>query len=248
MTGRLLIGVDDTDDADSRGTGFRARQLGELLERQGLAAVGGISRHQLLVSPEIPYTSHNSSACLVAEAPGDAGEALVDACRRFLLAESAPGADAGLCVAAWDGVDAAIVDYGVRAKQTMLAAAEASTLSQERGIRLEGLTGTGGGVIGALAAVGLRRAGNDGRCLWLPGLRELAGVHRAADLLASTGIEAVEDQGGTSVPPTAHIDVGSWARPVLRAGRAVLLVEEVSTDEHCEWRVLDREHLKRLSE
>ena len=30
----------------------------------GLASIGGVSRHQLLVHPDIPYTSHNSSLCL----------------------------------------------------------------------------------------------------------------------------------------------------------------------------------------
>lgn len=62
---RWLIGLDDTDNLESRGTGFRARQMAEHLESSkcGLIATG-ITRHQLLVDPRIPYTSHNSSACI----------------------------------------------------------------------------------------------------------------------------------------------------------------------------------------
>jgi len=39
--------------------GRRARQLGERLAADGLAEVDGITRHQLLIDPRIPYTSHN---------------------------------------------------------------------------------------------------------------------------------------------------------------------------------------------
>ena len=60
----LLIGIDDTDNLETRGTGFRARQLASGLQASALATTHGITRHQLLVDPRIPYTSHNSSACL----------------------------------------------------------------------------------------------------------------------------------------------------------------------------------------
>ena len=65
---KWLIGIDDTDNLESRGTGHLARQLARLLESaiSGLR-IGSITRHQLLVDPRIPYTSHNSSACVQAE-------------------------------------------------------------------------------------------------------------------------------------------------------------------------------------
>jgi tRNA(Ile2) C34 agmatinyltransferase TiaS len=60
---QLLIGIDDTDNKESRGTGFNARQLGHLLTKEG-CEVMNITRHQLFVHNDIPYTSQNSSACL----------------------------------------------------------------------------------------------------------------------------------------------------------------------------------------
>ena len=70
-----------------------------------------------------------------------------------------------------------------------------------------GLTGTGGGIIGSLAAVGLRAAGEDGRFLWLPGLRELEGVHAAQALAELAGIEAIETVSGAPVDGAARISV-----------------------------------------
>ena len=45
----LLIGIDDTDNLESRGTGYRARMLARHLGEAQLGTVTGITRHQLLV-------------------------------------------------------------------------------------------------------------------------------------------------------------------------------------------------------
>lgn len=243
----VYIGLDDTDDIDSRGTGFLARQLGASLRQAGLAEVRGITRHQLLVSPRIPYTSHNSAACLagqVLEADRDRAAAH---CRDFLLAHSAPGADAGLCLATRREVEDAVVTFGERAKREVLSAEEALDLGARCGLLLQGLTGTGLGVIGALAGVGLCGGGNDGRFLWLEGLRELSGVHRAGDLLDQMPIAVIRTLQGGEVPPADLVEVGPWPRPLLSGGKAVLLVEETHGDESCQWRVLAKESVKHLS-
>jgi len=241
----LLIGIDDTDNLDSRGTGHRARQLGDVLTGAGIPALG-VTRHQLLVDPRIPYTSHNSSACLeVTCSPAREGD-LVGLCREFLLRESAPGSDAGLCVARREQANQDVVTFGHRAKVDVLVAGDAEELARARAIHLEGLTGTRIGVIGALAGVGLRAGGNDGRYLWLPGLRELRGVVRAAALGAQLGLDGIETEGGQAVGPDERIHVGDWPRPLPRAGRIVLLVERADGKEF-DWLVTSRSRIKELS-
>lgn len=242
----VLIGIDDTDNLESRGTGHRARQLGLGLAEARLATGTGITRHQLLVDPRIPYTSHNSSACIAVEADPERLAAIADWCRAFLLAESASGSDAGLCIAAEESVGQAVRDFGARAKVAVLQQSDAIELAGAYGYVLNGLTGTGGGVIGALAAVGLRAAGDDGRFLWLPGLRELEGVHTAATLKDLAGIAGVETVSGDPVSGSARVDVGGWPRPVLKGGRAVLLVEEANHVE-CDWRAAPKDLVKQRS-
>jgi len=244
-----LIGIDDTDNLESRGTGFRARELGEFMAANELATVTGITRHQLLVDPRIPYTSHNSSACLTATADPARLDDLIAACRAYLERESAPGADAGLCVAPAGAPAGALREFGARAKREVLTRTEALALAEEAGVWLEGVTGTHDGLIGACAAAGLRAGGNDGRFLWLPGLRELSGVYAAADLHAAAHIDAVHAVAGTAVAPAERVDVGEWVRPVLRDGRAVLLVEPATEPEPvAEWRVAAKELIKALSD
>jgi hypothetical protein len=244
---RYLIGIDDTDNLESRGTGFRARCLGAGLADAGLAQVDGVSRHQLLVHPDIPYTSHNSSLCLDAHVPHGRLDEVIAFSREFLLRESAEGSDAGLCIAAFDTIDGAVRAFGVRAKQVILVRREAEDLANESGILLEGLTGDHGGVIGALAAVGLRRSGTDGRFVWLDGVRELSGVISAAELLENTGIDAIEDRQGQAVLPDELVCVDPWPRAVLVEGRAVLLVQRSEKiDGRFDWQLLPREDIRRF--
>ena len=228
---RVFIGIDDTDNLQSRGTGYRVRVLGALLEKKDLCTVESVTRHQLLVSPEIPYTSHNSSACLTVRVAQANLSEIIDCCRRFLLHESAPGSDAGLCVIHESQITDAIKTWGRRAKQAVLNQDSCRRQSANPCVFLQGLTGDHGGIIGALAAVGLRAGGNDGRFIGLRGVREIeAGDYSVAELSKRTAIDRVQSLNGDVLEPETMVSIGEWLRPVLLDGLAVLLVEN-SKDE-----------------
>jgi len=239
----LLIGIDDTDNLESPGTGFRARELARLLFDRGLGLPKGITRHQLLVHPLVRYTSHNSSACLcIAGAKDD--DAIWQVCRTYLLEASAPGSDAGLCMSRRIDVPADASVWGERAKVDVLDQDGARAIARTHHIRLEGLTGDEGGVIGSLAAVGLHAAGNDGRFLWQKGLRERAGqtLHAAA-LHAELGTHAATLSGGE--PEDADlIELGEWPRAIFRQHQPVLLLEENHEARTKPWRVVAKDTLK----
>jgi hypothetical protein len=226
---------------ETRGTGHRVRQLAEWLAENHLAEPKGITRHQLLVDPRIPFTSHNSSACLVVET-GNEENAWMGA-REFLLLTSASGSDAGLCMAAEKYITGDMMLWGNRAKVEVLTMLEAQQIATRSKIRCEGLTGTGSGIIGALAGVGLHRAGNDGRFLWLPGLRELKGKYAVEEVIAEGHVERVCTLTDDELSPEDVIDVGEWVRPILRNGKSTLYVEE----HNHEWHILSKDRIKELS-
>ncbi len=236
-----FIGIDDTDNLESRGTGHRVRQLAEWLDTNQLCVPKGITRHQLLVHPDIPYTSHNSSACLSVETANI--DDLWEASHIFLSREAAVGSDVGLCLAERDSIIEEVRSFGRRAKTEVLTLLEAQRTASMSGIRWEGLTGTGGGVIGALAGIGLHCAGNDGRFLWLPGLRELKGKYRVADMITKGHIERICTLAYDELSFEEIVDVGEWVRPVLLNGKSTLFVE----GHNHEWHILSKEHIKSLS-
>lgn len=243
---RVLCSIDDTDNHESRGTGFRARQLARMLTDEGLASMRGISRHQLYVHPDIPYTSHNSALCLDMEWTGGAIGELADITRAYLAEASAPGSDAGFCICPFDEVPAEIVSFGRRAKDTVLRQREARELAGRHGIILEGVTGDEGGVIGAIASVGLRKGAHDGRFVWVEGVRDLSGITTTDYLLGQTGIDSLQTLEGEEISVPGRISVDPWPRPVLFNDRAVLLIERVETQHaQCDWQLVPREITKR---
>lgn len=236
-----LLGIDDTDNLESRGTGHRVRQLADWLAKNDLAEPLGITRHQLLVDPGIPYTSHNSSACLAVRA--ESVDDVWEAARGFLLRESAIGSDAGLCLAEWNSISDEVLDFGRRAKLEVLTMSAAEQTASRSAIRCEGLTGTHGGIIGALSAIGLHRAGNDGRYLWLPGLRELEGKYQASEICMKGHVDRICTIEHVDLSAETIVDVGEWIRPILRDGKATLYVEE----KNHEWYIISKDRIKSLS-
>ena len=215
----FLIGLDDTDTLETRGTGHLARAIAGTLAAD--YSVLGVVRHQLLVDPRVPCTKNNSSATLLVEVNGNTDPArLMERVRSLMLADFVPGSDPGLCVA--QEVAPAVSDFGHRAQRELVSQAEARALAQEHGLRLEGLGGTQDGVIGALAAVGLSATGEDGRYVLAGRMRELAGLQPVAALLAA-GIAAVQTRDNRAV--IDGLVQTDKLRPARRGGRPVAVVE-----------------------
>lgn len=237
-----LIGIDDTDNATSRGTGFHARVLAHELEAGGMVSVNGITRHQLFVDPAIRYTSRNSAACI--HIMTDQIESIQYQCAEFLLASSAPGSDAGLCIAAYPDIPAAVVDWGRRAKTEVLGMGEATTLAKENNIYLEGFTGTHEGIIGALAAAGLYANGNDGRYIWRRGIRELreaeSGIYSISALVRMLSLDGIITAEGMKPGAADRIFIDEWVRPVRKNNQAILLTEKNQEDNGYEWKLTSK--------
>lgn len=228
----VLIGLDDTDNLESRGTGRLARELAASLEKD--FQVLGVTRHQLLVDPRVPYTSHNSSAAVALQTAEQIDlHGLFEHVKAFMEADFQPGSDPGLCLAVQDSgepgpngrlscIPDEVIAFGRRAQNELVTQAEARALAAKYGLLLEGLGGSQDGVIGALAAVGLAAGGQDGRYLLLGRIRELSGLQPVSAVLA-TGITAVRTADGKLVEQ--GLVLADKLRPARRNGLPVQYVE-----------------------
>ncbi len=227
----IYIGIDDTDTPDSPGTNQLARRLAAVLP-PGFAFRMAL-RHQLLFDPRIPYTSKNGSASLfaVAERGRHAAE-LIPVLQREMRAWFVPGSDPGLCVA--EHMHREVIGFGELCKTMPVDQEEARTLAAAHGIHLEGFGGTEGGVIGALAAVGLAAGGNDGRVVHLAGWTwpdPFSGWQSLGSIM-ERGVDEVRETDTKAPVGSGLVDVGKHLRPSYRAGRVVLFVERVEAGEH----------------
>jgi hypothetical protein len=165
-------------------------------------------------------TAKNSSAAILFEGDPFTVEEIAMYARKMLLDDFQPGSDPGLCVAA--SVPAEVVSYGQRAQREFIYQQEARDLAAAHGIYLEGLGGTEGGVIGALAAVGLAAGGNDGRYVQIGSIRDLGGIQPLTVVLAA-GIDVVQTMDAQ--PVMDGLVLVDKLRPARRNGLSVLFVE-----------------------
>jgi hypothetical protein len=220
----ILVGIDDTDTLESPGTNQLARALAIRLAPSYHCL--RIVRHQLLVDSRVPYTSHNGSASLWLEPRTEVDLAwLVGELRIGMNAAFVPGSDPGLCVAG--NVPAEVVAWGVRCQRELVGQEEARRLAARLGLHLEGLGGAEGGVIGALAAVGLAATRDDGRVIQMEGWPDdLSGV-QPVQAVCDRGVEVREVVTGKLVEQGV-VDLVKKLRPNCRGGRVILFVEQTS--------------------
>ncbi len=218
----LFIGLDDTDTLGTRGTGHLAREIAAQLAMD--SAVEGVTRHQLLVDPRVPYTAKNSSAAVILRKNGAYDlEGLMARVRVMVRAGHSLGSDPGLCIA--HHVPPAVSSFGRRVQQQVVAQEDARSLAAAHGLPLMGLGGSEQGVIGALAAVGLAAAGDDGRYVLVGRSRDLVGLRPISDLL-DAGVATVCTLDGREV--TEGLVLTDKLRPARRRGRPVAVVQWAS--------------------
>lgn len=242
---KILISIDDTDDIGTPGTGEILEDLCAELQKEFGAVFSRVTRHQLLVHDDIPYTSHNSSMCVCGEIGNDNFGAVVDYSSEFLVRACAIGSDPGLCIVNMDSLSTKsfneLVEWGVSAKKKVLDKSAAYDCARKAGISLTEHGGTGHGVIGALAGAGLRLSGNDGRHKGKFEILSENGCLTAADLLASPNVDTVTTEDGHKPSPKDKITINDKLKTVLIGHKAVLLVK---SDGNGGWVNLSRKELK----
>ncbi|MBL7188822.1 MAG: hypothetical protein ISS70_21045 [Phycisphaerae bacterium] len=217
----FLIGIDDTDNEASPGTGRLARNLSAECARRGLRPLG-VTRHQFLLDRAIAYTSHNSGACIAVESEG--GLKNRDFIYDFVARSSADGSDPGVCIANASAVPDFVVEFADRATRQIVTMVEAFDRARQASITLCGLGGTCLGVIGAIGSVGLRASGGNGRFIDLQGLRELSGCVNAA-AFDRIGIRLEHCHCKRAPDVNDRYETFDWVRPRLTGGEAVLPVQ-----------------------
>jgi hypothetical protein len=237
---KIYLGFDDTDTDDSPyGTGKLVRWFQNAMP-EGCQCLG-VVRQQLFVCDDIPFTSHNSAACLIAEIPEP--DYLKDAIERaaaHLKQYAMDGSDPGLCVATeFDSAMESLVEFGHVCTRAVTTQKQA--MASAKTAHLSGHGGTNDGIIGAAAAVGLTVSGWAGRFIEFGNLRKLPAEVSVSDLNAM-GIEAVSMERDAMVPaPNDKIITNGWLRPRLLGHMPVLLV---SARENGQWQNIYRKRVK----
>lgn len=220
----IYVGIDDTGNYESVGTGKFARIIaGELSKKY---SVYGVTRHQLYVHPDINFSLHNFGAVIHVDAEEAHACDIFELVKEVMQDNFNDGSNPGLAVAHEKRISPAIVAYGKDAKEEVLTSKRASNLAVNSNIRLESIGGNGSGVIGAVAGLGLAYAGNDGRFLQIGRIRKLKGPQPVEKLIGA-GIDGIFTPDGR--PITKGIIFNEGDKPVKPCpinGDVILFVNE----------------------
>jgi hypothetical protein len=236
----IYLGLDDTDVLDSPGTNQLARHITRQIADSYRTQL--IVRHQLLEDPRVPCTSKNGCASLLLQPLREGSlDTLVEQLREVILSWCPTGSDPGLCVAA--EVPEGIMRWGERCQRELVTQSEARELAAHSEVYLTGLGGTEGGVIGALAAVGLLAARRPGRVIYLGTAEhdffDVCGWQAVPDLRAE-GIDEIQRVDSNSPVTAGSVDVGKRLRPNYHDGRVVLYVTPLESGEGPRWQAVRR--------
>jgi len=250
---RILVSIDDTDTmkmegVEVRGTGELAGLILQSIEDRGWGSCAPITRHQLLIHPDIRYTSHNSSMCFEADIDSAFLNPVIDFASDFLARESTPDSDPGLCVAVTDRISrpGRLISFGYMAKNYILTKQEAYDLAKILGIHLSEHGGTGQGVIGALAGAGLRLSGNDGRFKGKLKIRAENDIIEVGDICSQGKIDMVKClEEGIILQNNDTILLGDQIKTIWLYGKAVLPVFAISEDAgRARWQTYSKRQMK----
>jgi len=239
----IFVAMDDTDNINTRGTGRLSRNIAGELGKE--YPVKGVIRHQLLVHPDVPYTSHNSCAVIHIDIDiedyGENSEELLkeifEKAKKEMLNDFIEGSDPGLAVASDIQINSALVAFGHDTQQKIVTQGQARALARNSGILLEGLGGTEDGVIGTMAGIALSSTYNDGRCILLEKVRELTG-NQTVEALLEAGIDEIMSAEGEIPEKDIIIKTKekAWPKPSPINKKVVLFAENIRG----EWKSIKR--------
>jgi tRNA(Ile2) C34 agmatinyltransferase TiaS len=222
---RAYVCFDDTDTLGSdRGTGKLVRWFADKLPDG--CELWGVVRQQLLVHPDVPYTSHNSSACAVIDVPDiSILSELAEISAAHIVEHFIDGSDPGLCIVSETDDLSALMAFGRQAAIEVVTQADAYAAARSAAAHLSGHGGTEDGVIGAAAGVGLTANGWAGRLIeYRVPLRSFEDVLPVGEVEAA-GIAVLPVDRNVMMPkPSDTLNTQGWLRPRLWGGRAVLPV------------------------
>lgn len=247
---KTFVCIDDTDNLESRGTGALASLMIEDIEKFGWGKCSYVTRHQLYFHPDVPFTSHNSTMCFVIEHENNIYDDLKNYAVNFLEKECADGSDPGLCIANYEIIKDSeeLINYGKSAKKEILTKDMAYKTASRAGVHLSEHGGTGGGVIGALAGIGLRLTGNDGRIKGKIHFPIPGDVLSVKEILENSDIDKVQGLEGQLISDNEKIKLGEKVKAVFLDFHKVLLVYEKQDEETgmYGWNTCYKEQLKKF--
>ncbi len=229
----VYFALDDSRRTDGGGAGETLSEIIHAIEDQGWGHCKLPSRHRLYPHPETGCKKHNTARSFSADIEAQYLDGFMEYAVRLILSYETPGSNAGIAVAIPEQMEdfTELTDYAYRAKEGLVTREEVLILAGRPGLYVQALSGNGIGIIGALAAVGLRITGNDGqfRGKLILGTGE-GYIATAADIIRNTYVEKIKNMEMEDVGDNESVRMGEKVKVVLLDNKYTLMVFPTDKD------------------
>jgi len=238
---KTYISIDDTDEIGfPKSTGQISEEIRDFVE-ENFSKCEVVTRHQLFIHEDIPYTSHNSSMCFISYLNEEEKLKVLDFMIKHIEQNCAPSSQAGICIGFEKDFTSKeeLINFGLDAKKKVLTKTEAYSMAKKQNIHLSEHKNAGAGVIGALAGVALRLYGFDGRVKGV--IKTKTKILILIEVLNLKNIEIIKDIDSKkeldySLVSKANPNVKLYIQDKLKAvylnHKSTILVRKISNDKY----------------
>lgn len=223
---KTYVCIDDTDEIGyEKSTGMISEEIQEYIASK-YAKCSLITRHQLFIHEDIPYTSHNSSMCFTVDLNEEQKKDVINFVISHIEKYSAPTSQPGVCIGFEKDIKdpQKLMQFGFDAKTKVLTKDDAYAMAKEIGFHLSEHKNDGQGVIGAIAGVALRLYGSDGRVKGNIKLKQES--ISVKELLEDESIDEVQFEDGSSASDDIDVFLGDKLKRVMLKHQSVVLIQK----------------------
>ncbi len=223
----IYFGMDGFRRCDGAGAGETASLIIQAIGENGWGQAGLLSRHRLYQHPDTGCRKHNTARSFSAQIDERYLSVFIDHACNVLGSDSSPDSNTGLVIAMPERMSSAdeIIAYASRVKEGLISRDETDRIVGKPGLYVFEISGDGKGIIGALAAAGLRMTGNDGQ---LRGKLQLGSgegyIATIKEIVDNTYVEQVKNMDFENIDKDQYVRMGEKVKVVLLEHKCTLMV------------------------
>ncbi|MEN6348244.1 MAG: hypothetical protein ABFD08_02450 [Syntrophomonas sp.] len=224
---KIFVAIDDSRQLDGGKAGETASLLTKSIESKGWGKCSIPSRHRLYPHPDTGCKKHNTARSFSADIEKQYLDEFVELACNMIKANVTPDSNTGLAIVVPELMEntSSLIEYAYKVKEGLVSRNDTLGFANHPGVYLFELSGSGQGIIGALAGAGLRITGNDGQ--FRGKLQVGTGenyIATAREIIDKTYVEQVKNMDGENIRDDETVRMGEKVKVVLLDNKYTLMV------------------------
>lgn len=224
---KIYVAIDDSMQLDGGKAGVTASSLAKAIEDNEWGTCSIASRHRLYPNPITGCKKHNTARSFSADIKEEKLNEFIGYACKMIKEVVTPESNTGFAVVVPEQMENTdeLIEYAYKTKEELVNKDQALELAKKPGIYLFALSGSGQGIIGALAGAGLNMTGNDGQFRGkLEMSKEEYYIATVKEIIEKTYVEQVKNMDFENLGNDEYVRMGEKVKVVKLDDKYTLMV------------------------